>query len=197
MASPGRPNGIESNPCKLEIIRALLADRTLSSISAEFRVSESALNRFRREKLKRYLAMGDRAMLAEQQLVQNQQAKSVQAARDYVMEDVQRTRSTAWSLIEAMNKGLPENGVLDCDAKASAALLREIRSNAELQARLEGRLQERASTQVNVVVLTSHPGSGDAPQVAVSHAGPTLRIEPASPTEETIDAELVEIPPGA
>jgi hypothetical protein len=164
----------------------MLAGKPIPQISAKFGIPATSLYNYSKSRLKRYRAGGDPVLEQERKDLERQE---VAAVRDCVMEDVNKTRETGWKLVQAMLKGLPENGVLDCDPKGAASLLREIRGNAELQARMEGRIQDgKSSVQVNVVVLGGHTS-----RAASLETLPELEAIAG----EVIDAEGFEIPPGS
>lgn len=183
----GRPNVIDSHDSKMLIVKALMTKQSHAKISREYGVSLDALRRYRKNELRRYIVNGINPMRAEESVVQAEQDK---ATRDFVMSDITTIRDNGHKVLKALIDGMPESGRLDCDPKAAAAVMREIRGNAELQARLEGRLQDAGRVQVNVVVLTSHDAPGSQP-------GPLLHENPLPASDDTIDAETFEIPPGS
>jgi hypothetical protein len=183
----GRPNAVDASPAKLEIIRAMLAGRKASEIAKQYGLHPSAIHRYQHKRLKRYLAAGDPALEIERKDMERNQISAVQ---DIVMDDVRRIRKAGWSLIESMME--PDKiKTLDCDPKASASLLREIRENARLQAQLDGRLQDRSATQVNVVILSA------APEHQAPHQAPYQAQIANPPVDDVLDAEWCEISPGS
>lgn len=170
----GRPNVIDSHDSKLLIVKALLLNQSNAKISRDFGVSIDALARYRKNELRRYMVNGNNILQAEQAIVRAEQDGAV---RDLVMQDITEIRGSGHKLLKALIDGMPGNGELDCDPKAAAAIMREIRGNAELQARLEGRLDAPGAVHVNV-------------NIGLASAAPV--VEQAEwPDGETIDAEPV------
>lgn len=185
MAAPGRPSAVDESPHKLDIIRSLLAGRKVSEVSRQFHVSQFSIRNYKQHRLNKYIAAGDPAIAAEQQVIDNREVRAIQ---DTVLDDVSRIRTNGWALVESMLT--PEKiKALDCDVRGTAGILREIRGAAELKARLEGRLQDRSTPQINVVILGAYPILPPAHQVE------TLRV--AAPVDEILEAEYSDITPGA
>jgi hypothetical protein len=180
----GRPNVIDSHDCKLLIIRELLKKTSHAKISAKFGISIDALARYQKSELRRYIVNGVNLVDQERAVAQ---AESDKAVTDLVMDDITKIRGNGRTILDAVMKGMPENGQLDCDPKGFAVVARELRENARLQAQLEGRLQDRSATQVNVVILSAAP----------EHQAPHQAQIANPPVDDVLDAEWCEISPGA
>lgn len=173
----GRPNVIDSHDDKLLIIRELMKKTSHPKIAAKFGISIDALARYQKRELRRYIVGG--VNIAHEQAMDVRRKDDAMVA-DLIMDDITKIRGNGRTVLEAVMRGMPADGKLTCDPKGFAVVANVLRENAEFQARLEGRLQERAAV-VSVVVLTSHAAA------------------PASTVEgEIIDAECeCEIPPGS
>jgi hypothetical protein len=180
----GRPNVIDSHDSKLLIIQELLKRTSHAKISAKFGISIDALARYQKRELQRYRANVCSPIPGESALVR---AEGDKAVRDVVMEDIARFRGISSDVLTAMMAGMPANRQLDCDPKGLASVLREARGVTELHARLDGRLQDRSATQVNVVILSAAP----------EHQAPYQAQIDNPPVDDVLDAEWCEISPGA
>lgn len=178
----GRLTTVDQSPHKLDIIRDMLRGQSIPKMAEKFGIPKTTLYNYSKTRLREYRAGADPALQHEAKALK---AQEVEAVRDCVMEDVHKARAIGWKLVDGMVASIPENGKLDCDPKAAAGLLREIRGNAELQARLEGRLQDSKTVQVNVVVLSGHAGHLAQPD------------NPPAPADDVLEAEWSEISPGS
>jgi hypothetical protein len=120
----GRPNVIDSHDCKLLIIRELLKKTSHAKISAKFGISIDALARYQKSELRRYIVNGVNLVDQERAVAQ---AESDKAVTDLVMDDITKIRGNGRTILDAVMKGMPENGQLDCDPKGFAVVARELR----------------------------------------------------------------------